>query len=136
PDISVLQFEEVLGGAAEHARDREREWQAGNVSFALDRVDALPGNTDCVRKLLLRPPEPGSVLLHPVAHDRRRRVKHACHHPTCSGARQARLSFKLRAAEVGRSSPPRRGGYSTLPSAARWSALGPRPPRAPAGRPA
>ena len=90
--LIVLGAGSQAGRAAEHARDDECERQAGDVTLALDRVDALARDADGVGELLLGPSEPGAELLHAVA-DGRRRVKHACHDGAGGAACQACLSF-------------------------------------------
>jgi hypothetical protein len=51
-----LQFENLVGRAPEYTRERQCQRQAGHVAVAFDRIDALPGHADRLRKLLLGPP--------------------------------------------------------------------------------
>ena len=81
-------MENVVGRDGEHAAEPERQVQARDVAIALDRVNALPGYTDGVCKLLLGPAASVSKLFHTIT-DRqidkltlqsaRESVKSACH---------------------------------------------------------
>src|SRR4051794_25378045 len=61
-----FQLEKRVGVDAEDPREEEGQREARNVSLPLDRVDALPGDPDRVRQLLLRPTVTLTQLLHPV----------------------------------------------------------------------
>jgi hypothetical protein len=65
--------EDLLDGAVEQARDRERQRQAGVIAAAFQRDDGLPRDVQPVRQVRLRPAAGGAEVPDAVVHQRRRR---------------------------------------------------------------
>ena len=59
----ALQREDLVSRTAKDAREGESQHQAWHIAVALNRVDALPRNTDGFAKLLLRPSASVAQLL-------------------------------------------------------------------------
>ena len=74
----MLQSEDLVDGTAENLGKRERQQQAGHVAVALDRIDALARNSNCLRQLLLSPTANIAQLFDTVMNDLSH-VKYAFH---------------------------------------------------------